>query len=217
MNLVLFGPPGSGKGTQSERLVKLYAMTHISTGDALRAAIRNKTPYGLQAQAAIERGELVGDELVTEMLRAIIEPLRLTTDSFLFDGYPRTVAQVPRLDSICEDFDLSPPALINLHVPEETLILRLTGRRICADCKATFNIYFRPTRQAGVCDNCAGPLTKRVDDNPETTRERLREYHEKSAPVIGVYAERGTLYNIDATGSSDEVFRKITTIIEESY
>lgn len=217
MNLVLFGPPGSGKGTQSERLVKKYSMTHISTGDALRAAIRARTEVGLKAQAIIERGELVGDDLVTELLRSIIAPQRSQTDSFLFDGYPRTVDQSHRLATICEEFDLSHPAVINLNVPEETLILRLTGRRICADCRATFNIYFRPTRQAGVCDKCSGPLTKRVDDNPETTRERLRVYHDQTAPVLGLYAEKGTLYNIDATGSSDEVFKKIMSVIEENY
>ncbi len=217
MNLVLFGPPGSGKGTQSERIVKQYALTHISTGDALRAAIRNKTEVGLKAQAVIERGELVGDALVTELLRDIIRPLRPMTESFLFDGYPRTGAQVEQLGILCDEFALAPPTVINLHVPEETLILRLTGRRICADCKSTYNIYFKPTRQAGVCDNCAGPLTKRVDDNPETTRERLRVYHEQSSPVLRIYGEQGMLYTIDATGSSDDVFRKISRIIEENY
>lgn len=217
MNLVLFGPPGSGKGTQSDRLVTQFGITHISTGDALRAAIRNKTETGLRARAVIERGELVGDDLVTDLLREIIRPLRAQTDSFLFDGYPRTAAQVEQLARLCEEFALAPPAVINLHVPEETLILRLTGRRICADCKATYNIYFKPTRQAGVCDNCAGPLTKRVDDSPETTRERLRVYSEQSAPVLKIYAEQGVLYTIDATGSSDDVHKKISRIIEENY
>lgn len=217
MNLVLFGPPGSGKGTQSERLVKQYAMTHISTGDALRSAIRQKTETGKKAQTLIEKGELVGDDLVTELLRDIIAPLRSNTDSFLFDGYPRTVTQVSRLNAICDEFRLTQPAVINLHVPEESLILRLTGRRICADCKSTFNVYFKPTRQAGVCDACAGPLTKRVDDSAETTRERLRVYHEQTAPVLGIYGELGALYTIDATGSSDNVFRKIHAIIEENY
>lgn len=217
MNLVLFGPPGSGKGTQSERLVKHYRMTHISTGDALRVAIRQRSELGLLAQSLIERGELVGDDLVTDLLRAIIQPLRDQTDSFLFDGYPRTVNQTGSLERICDEFLLTQPACINLHVPEESLILRLTGRRICADCKAVFNIYFKPTRHAGVCDNCAGPLTKRVDDNPETVRERLRVYHDQSAPVLDYYRDHGVLYTIDATGSSDEVFRKITRIIEENY
>ncbi len=198
MNLVLFGPPGSGKGTQSKRVCEKYHITHISTGDALRAAIRNKTEMGLKAQAVIEKGELV-------------------SDSFLFDGYPRTVSQIDLLEKLCEEFRLSAPVVINLEVPEETLILRLTGRRICADCGAVFNVYFQPTRQAGVCDVCAGPLTKRVDDNTETTRERLRVYQEQSAPVLNVYRERGQLYSIDATGGSDEVNAKIFKIIELNY
>jgi adenylate kinase len=217
MNLVLFGAPGSGKGTQSERLVKGYGLTHISTGDALRAAIKLKNDVGLKAQAVIERGELVNDDIVTDLLRSIIAPQRASTDSFLFDGYPRTLDQVGRLEALCEEFRLQVPAVINLHVSEETLILRLTGRRICADCKATFNIYFKPVRHAGVCDVCAGPLTKRVDDSPETTRERLRVYYAQSQPVLDVYAELGRLYTIDASGSSDEVFKKIARIIEENY
>src|SRR5690606_15370211 len=109
--------------------------------------------------------------------------LRGKTDSFLFDGYPRTVEQARRLETVCDDFNLSHPATINLHVPEETLTLRMTGRRICADCRSAYNIYFRPSRQAGVCDSCSGPLTKRVDDSPETVRERLRVYHDQSEPV----------------------------------
>jgi len=217
MNLGLFGPPGSGKGTQSERICKKYSMTHISTGDALRAAIRNKTEVGQRAQALIERGELVGDDVVTDLLRTIIAPLRSQTESFLFDGYPRTVGQVSILDDICEEFRLSHPVVINLTVPEETLMLRLTGRRICAECRATFNIYFKPTRQAGVCDHCSGPLTKRIDDSPETTRERLRVYHDQTAPVLSMYQESGMLYTIDATGDTEEVFRKVDRIIEENY
>ena len=217
MNLVLFGPPGSGKGTQSERLVAEYAMTHISTGAALRAAIRARTPLGQKAQAIIERGELVDDDMVTDLLRSIIVPHRGETDSFLFDGYPRTLEQIDRLDKICGEFNLTPPAVINLHVPEETIILRLTGRRICGDCGATFNIYFKPTRATGICDVCAGPLTKRIDDSPEATRERLRVYHMQSAPVIEGYAERGALYTIDATGATEDVYRKIKKVIEENY
>lgn len=192
-------------------------MTHVSTGDALRAAIRARTPLGHKAQEVISRGELVDDDLVTDLLESIIAPKRKDTDSFLFDGYPRTVEQVHRLDSLCEKLNLSPPAVINLHVPEETILLRLTGRRICGHCGATFNAYFRPTRVAGVCDVCSGPLTRRVDDSPETTRERFRVYQDQSTPVIDTYAERGVLYTIDATQGADEVFKKITRIIEEHY
>lgn len=217
MNLILFGPPGSGKGTQSQRIVGRFAMTHISTGDALRSAIRNKTEVGLRAQKVMESGELVSDEIVTDILRDIIRPLRKETGSFLFDGYPRTVEQVACLEAICEEFSLPAPAVINLEVPEETLILRLTGRRLCGSCGATFNIYFQPTRQAGVCDVCSGPLTKRVDDEPETVRERLRVYHGQSSPVLKIYQERGALHSIEATGSADEVFKKIIRIIEDNY
>ncbi|MBI1292752.1 adenylate kinase [bacterium] len=217
MNLVLFGPPGSGKGTQSQRLVESYSLSHISTGDALREAIRKRTPLGLQAQAIIARGELVSDALVTSLLREKIAPLRENTDSFLFDGYPRTVPQAATLAEICDEFRLQPPATLNLHVPDELLIRRLTGRRICPSCGEVFNIYFKPSTLAGVCDVCAGPLVKRVDDDPETTRERLRIYHDQSSPVLDYYAERGVLYTIDANGTTDEVFEKIRSVIEEHY
>jgi adenylate kinase len=217
VNLVLFGPPGSGKGTQSQRLVELYSMSHISTGDALREAIRSRSEIGLKAQAVISRGELVGDEMVTDLLRSKIAPLRATTDSFLFDGYPRTVAQAELLNGICKEFRLESPAVLNLHVPEEMLMRRLTGRRICPSCGAVFNIYFKPTHQAGVCDVCSGPLVKRVDDDSDTTRERLRVYHAQSSPVLDYYAERGVLYTIDANGSTDEVFAKVRQVIEGHY
>ncbi len=217
MNLILFGPPGSGKGTQSELICQHFGLTHISTGDALRGAIRQGTPIGRKAQEVIERGDLVGDEVVTELLREIIGEKRAGTDSFLFDGYPRTLNQVHLLNGLLEEFRLPEPSVINLVVPEEALMLRLTGRRICSVCRATFNIHFKPTRQAGVCDVCSGPLTKRVDDSPETTRERLRVYHEQSAPVLEEYQEHGKLHNIDASGSAEEVFEKITRVLEMSY
>lgn len=192
-------------------------MTHVSTGDALRAAIKAKSPLGLKAREIMSRGELVDDELVAGLLESIIAPKLADTDSFLFDGYPRTVEQVHHLDELCERLNLTPPAVINLHVPEETILLRLTGRRICSHCGATSNVYFQPTRMAGVCDVCSGPLSKRVDDSPETTRERLRVYQEQSSPVLECYAERGLLYTIDATSGADEVYRKISKIIEENY
>lgn len=217
MNLVLFGPPGSGKGTQSQLLVGHYRLTHISTGDALRAAIRARTPLGLAAKAVIERGELVSDEMVTDMLRSMIRPLREQTDSFLFDGYPRTIQQLHNLDVLVEEFTLTRPAVINLQVSDETLVLRMTGRRICAECKNTFNVYFSPPKNAGVCDVCQGPLLKRVDDNVESISERLRIYHEQSGPVLAEYESRGQLITLDGTEPSQVVFAKIGAALSEFY
>ena len=217
MSLIIFGPPGSGKGTQSEHIAKKFAMKHISTGDALRNALREKTPVGLKAKAVMESGELVSDDIVTDLLREIIRPLRPKTDRFLFDGYPRTVEQVNRLDGLIEEFDLPKPLVINLEVPEDLIMRRLTGRRVCENCGATYNVYFDPPEKEGICDRCGGPLTKRSDDEPETVRERLRVYNAQSSPVLDIYRQRGRFHSIDATGSAEEVFNEVSRIIEENY
>lgn len=217
MNLVLFGPPGSGKGTQAQKVCQAFRLRHISTGDELRAAIIAKSPVGLRASEIMARGELVSDELVTELLRTAIVARRAETDSFLFDGYPRTTSQVGQLDQLCEEQKLQQPAVVLLHVPDETLLLRMTGRRICTECKRSYNVYFSPSRRSGVCDFCHAPLMKRVDDNAETIRERLKIYHDQSVPVLKQYEKRGVLATIDATGDTELVFQKISRILEQYY
>ncbi|MCB2155405.1 adenylate kinase [bacterium] len=217
MNLVLFGPPGSGKGTQSELVCEKFHLSHLSTGEAMRAAIRAGTDLGKRVKAIVERGELVPDELVSEVVDKIVVEKRPSTDSFLFDGYPRTVSQVADLDRICEFHTLSSPAIVNLEVPSEILMLRLTGRRLCSECRRTYNVYFDPPKQTGVCDLCHGPLMKRVDDTPETVKERLEVYEQQTKPVLHEYDNRHVLSNIDGTGTTQEVFERIRAILAEQY
>jgi adenylate kinase len=217
VNLVLFGPPGAGKGTQSWMICERYKLLHLSTGDQIRAAIRAQTPFGLEIKERVEHGELIPDAMVTDLVRTVVRENRQDTDSFLFDGYPRTVEQVGDLDGICEEFTLTPPAIVNLAVPNEVLMLRLTGRRLCAECKRGFNVYLDPSRRPGVCDHCGGPLMHRVDDSAETVRERLKVYEAQTRRVLDVYEQRGALHEVDGTGTTQEVFGRICRILAETY
>ncbi|MBI5154956.1 adenylate kinase [Candidatus Poribacteria bacterium] len=217
MNLVLFGPPGAGKGTQSQLACQKFHLHHLSTGDAIRAAIRQGTEFGQKVKSLVECGELIPDDMVTELVRRVVAGIRGNTDSILFDGYPRTVEQVRDLDQILEEYNLSQPAIVNLEVPDEILMLRMTGRRICTECRRTYNVYLNPTRIPGVCDNCGGPLMQRVDDNADTVKERLRVYSWQTKPVLQLYENRGALNNIDGTGASQDVFARICDILTEQY
>jgi len=217
VNLVLFGPPGAGKGTQAQRICEKYHLTHLSTGDAIRAAIRAGNAFGEKVRETVERGELIPDDMVTDLVIEFVKEKRPQTDSFLFDGFPRTTAQIGALDGICERFNLTPAAVVNLEVPESILMLRITGRRICLECKKTFNIYLNhPPKESG-CDIMVCPLLQRADDKPETVRERLRVYHAQTEPVLHDYEMRGNLATINGTGDTEDVFERICTILAEHY
>ena len=217
MNLVLFGPPGSGKGTQSELVCEMFHLSHLSTGEALRAAIEAGSELGKRAKAIVEDGDLVPDKMISEVVDQIVGEHRANTASFLFDGYPRTISQVKDLDDLCERHNLAAPAIVNLEVADEILMLRLTGRRICSECKHSYNVHFDPPKQAGVCDLCHGPLIKRADDNLETVKERLEVYDRQTKPVLLEYDNRHTLTNVDGTGDAQAVFERIRAILSEQY
>src|SRR5690606_6231683 len=172
MNLVLMGLPGAGKGTQAEQIVDKYHIPHISTGDMFRAAIKDNTELGLQAKSFMDKGELVPDEVTVGIVRE-----RLLKDDckngFLLDGLPRTVAQAEALESILTDMNRKIDYVINIQVPEEILVERLTGRRICKSCGATYHLVFNPPKEAEVCNRCEGELYQRPDDNEETVQNRL--------------------------------------------
>jgi adenylate kinase len=207
--LLLLGPPGAGKGTQSANLVERFGVEHVTTGDALRS---NKgmdishlgTEYDTPGEY-MDRGELVPDEVVNEIVKTALE----NADGFVLDGYPRNLEQAEYLAGIT-DLDV----VASLSVPEEELVRRLTGRRVCAECGSNFHVEFDRPEVEGVCDECGGELVQRDDDTEETVRERLRVFEENTAPVIEFYDERGDLIEVDGIGSPDEVWERLESAVE---
>lgn len=216
MQLILLGPPGSGKGTLAEDLIRIYRIPHISTGDIFREHIRLKTELGRQVDACIQRGALVPDNLTIAMVAG-----RLTDpdcgQGFLLDGFPRTIAQAVALDAMPAIASRPLTAVINIQVSEKTILERLSGRRICPGCGASYNIVSIPPLRQGICDACGGKLVQRTDDLPETILRRLKTYADQTEPLIGYYRDRGLLFDIDnegAVGSSmDAVRRKIAEFV----
>ncbi|MBQ6125756.1 MAG: adenylate kinase [Erysipelotrichaceae bacterium] len=216
MNLLIIGAPGAGKGTVSDRIINDYELVHVSTGDMLREAVKNGTPVGLQAQGYMNRGELVPDEVIHDI---IVE--RLSRDDvdagFLFDGYPRTKNQAVDLDEILKHLDKKVDCVIDLDIDDEDLIKRITGRRLCPDCGEIYNIYYKPSKVEGVCDKCGGTLIQRKDDNPDSLKIRLEEYHKNTQPVIEYYEKMDIVRHVDASMSKDEVYDSVKNILEGLY
>ena len=204
--LLLLGPPGAGKGTQSERLAERYDIEHVSTGDALRANKDVETPHGTPREY-MDAGELVPDPVVDEIVAEALS----NADGFVLDGYPRNMSQAEKLD------EATPlDAVVLLEVGEEQLLRRLTGRRVCPDCDATYHVEFEPPESDGVCDDCGAALVQRDDDEPEAVRERLRVYEENTVPVVDHYREADRLVTVDAEGSPEEVFERLVAAVSES-
>ena len=216
MNLLIIGAPGAGKGTVSDRIINDYELVHVSTGDMLREAVKNGTPVGLQAQGYMNRGELVPDEVIHNI---IVE--RLSRDDvdagFLFDGYPRTKNQAVDLDEILKQLDKKVDCVIDLDIDDEDLIKRITGRRLCPDCGEIYNIYYKPSLKEGICDKCGGTLIQRKDDNPDSLKVRLQEYHKNTQPVIEYYEEMDIVRHVDASKAKDEVYDDVKDILEGLY
>lgn len=202
--ILLLGPPGAGKGTQSTRLAEEYDVDHVTTGDALRANRDVETDHGTPREY-MEAGELVPDPVVNEI---VVEALA-DADGFVLDGYPRNLDQA---EFLADMVDLDTVAF--LSVPEDELVRRLTGRRICPECDATYHVEFAPPAEAGSCDDCGAELTQRDDDTEDTVRERLRVYEENTAPVVDHYRETGTLAEVDGDGTPDEVFAALRETVE---
>lgn len=188
MRLILLGAPGAGKGTQGEIISERYEIPTISTGNVLREAIRQGTPLGLEAKELIDKGQLVPDEVVNEIVRA-----RIAEDDckngFILDGYPRTLAQAQALDKMGSDID----KVLCLHVPDEVILARLGGRRVCESCGATYHVDSQPSSAGELCEKCGGTLIIRKDDRPETIKERLSVYHQQTEPLIEYYRAQGKL------------------------
>lgn len=199
LDVVLLGAPGSGKGTQAERIVGEFDLPHISTGDMLRAAVSAGSELGLSAQRYMQAGELVPDDVVIGIVRErLAEPD--AREGFLLDGFPRTVEQAEELDTMLSDAGRGLTHVVLLQVPEAELIERLSGRRLCRDCGKGYHVTFDPPATEGVCDACGGELFQRDDDNEQTVRNRLKVYEAQTAPLIDYYRARGLVHEIHGGG-----------------
>ncbi len=222
MNIILLGPPGAGKGTQSAGLVERHGMKQLSTGDMLRAAVRDKTPVGLEAKAVMDRGELVSDEIVSKLIDDNLAAMSADTGA-IFDGYPRTAAQGEQLDVILAKHGRSLDNVIELEVNIDALVERITGRFSCANCGAIYNMNTKPPADMKTptspdgsvpCTNCGFTKFKqRPDDNEETVRTRMDEYRAKTAPILPGYEMRGIVTRVDGMSGIDEVAAAIDAIL----
>ncbi|WP_067934861.1 adenylate kinase [Alicyclobacillus kakegawensis] len=213
MQIVLLGMPGAGKGTQAARIHDDYGLVHISTGDMFRAAAAMGTPLGDKVKGYLDSGKLVPDDVTIEVVR---ERLRQpdAERGFLLDGFPRTLPQAEALDAMLEDIGLGLSAALYIHVPQEVLLSRMTGRRICRECGATYHVVFQPPRQEGICDRCGGELYQRSDDTEEAVKTRLQQYAH-TAPLVEYYRKRGLLRQVDGQRPIDEVYAEVRSILNE--
>ncbi|WP_027415396.1 adenylate kinase [Aneurinibacillus terranovensis] len=212
MNVILMGLPGAGKGTQAERIVDEFGIPHISTGDMFRAAIREETAMGLQAKSFMDQGLLVPDEVVIGIVKERLAKPDCER-GFLLDGFPRTLAQAEALDATLAELGRGIDHVINIDVDRSILLERLTGRRICKSCGATYHVVFNPPAQEGICDKCGGELYQRSDDNEETVATRLDVNIEQSAPLLKYYAEKGLLRNINGQQDINVVFADLASLL----
>ncbi len=205
-------PPGAGKGTQAEKLTEILNIPHISTGDMFRKAIKDQTDLGKQAKSFMDKGELVPDEVTVGIVKDRITE-KDCGNGFLLDGFPRTVVQADALAKMLEDLGIKLDSVINVEVPYEELIGRLTGRRICRSCGATYHMIFNPPKDEGVCDKCGGELYQRDDDTEETAKNRLLVYEKQTAPLLEYYNNTGLLVNINGNQSMEEVLADILKVL----
>jgi len=214
LNLILFGPPGAGKGTQAERLTEDFGLPYIATGDMLRAEVKAGTELGAKAKAFMDRGDLVPDEVIIDMILSQIDggdPAG--TDGFLLDGFPRNVEQAQALDEAFQRLDRQLTAVLLIDLPDEEIVRRISGRRVCAKAGHVYHVEFDPPKHEGVCDQDGSKLVQRDDDKPETVRKRLDVYHGQTAPLIPFYEDRELLRRFDGNRRPTEVHDHIRATI----
>ena len=208
MNLILFGAPGAGKGTQAVEIVKKYNLIHISTGDMFRNAIKNHTKLGELANSYISKGELVPDEVTVGLVKERLAQ-EDCKNGFILDGFPRTLPQAECLDRICQELNIKIDYVIDIEVCTDELISRLSGRRVCKSCGASYHIMFNKPKVENVCDECNGELYTRKDDNKESVAVRLQTYQEQTLPLINYYTNKGMLLEINGQQDINDVFKEI--------
>ena len=213
LDIVLLGAPGSGKGTQAERIAPAFDVPHVSTGDILRAAVKRGTPMGLAAKRFMDAGDLVPDDVVIGIIRdRLAEPD--TGGGFMLDGFPRTLEQAAALDDMLAGAGRALSLVLQIDVPEEELVQRLAGRRACRHCGRGYNVVFDPPKVEGVCDACGGDLFQRDDDNEDTVRNRLAVYRRQTEPLIGYYRDRGVLATVYGGGRTpDQVYADVEKLL----
>ena len=212
MKIVMLGAPGAGKGTQAKMIADKYQIPHISTGDIFRANIKNGTELGMEAKKYMDQGLLVPDELTVKiLLDRVAQPD--CKDGYVLDGFPRTIPQAKVLDEALVELGDAIDYAINVDVPDENIIKRMSGRRACLSCGATYHIEHIPPKTEGVCDKCGQPLVLRDDDKPETVQNRLHVYHEQTQPLIDFYSQKGVLKEVDGTMDMEDVFTAIIGIL----
>ena len=214
MKIIMLGAPGAGKGTQAKQIADKYHIPHISTGDIFRANIKNGTELGKKAKEYMDQGALVPDELTCDLVMD-----RIAQDDakngFVLDGFPRTIPQAEALTAALEKIGQKMDFAIDVDVPDENIVNRMSGRRACLNCGATYHIVSIPPKKEGICDRCGSEIVLRDDDKPETVQKRLTVYHEQTQPLIDYYKKQGILQSVDGTVPMEEVFRSIVAILGE--
>ena len=212
MKIIMLGAPGAGKGTQAKQIADKYSIPHISTGDIFRANIKNGTELGKKAKQYMDQGALVPDELTCDLVMDRIQQDDCK-NGFVLDGFPRTIPQAEALDAALEKINEKMDYAIDVDVPDENIVNRMSGRRACLNCGATYHLISIPPKVEGICDRCGSEIVLREDDKPETVQKRLKVYHEQTQPLIDYYKNQGILRSVDGTQPMDEVFKAIVTIL----
>ena len=212
MKIIMLGAPGAGKGTQAKKIAEVCKVPHISTGDIFRANIKNGTELGAKAKQYMDKGLLVPDELTCDLVVDRIQQSDCA-NGYILDGFPRTIPQAEALTNALKAIDQKMDYAINVEVPDENIIGRMSGRRACVGCGATYHVVYNPTKVEGVCDACGENLILREDDKPETVKNRLNVYHEQTQPLIDYYKGQNILLEVDGTQSMDDVFTDILKVL----
>ncbi|MCR5604330.1 MAG: adenylate kinase [Lachnospiraceae bacterium] len=215
MKIIMLGAPGAGKGTQAKMIAEKYGIPHVSTGDIFRANIKNQTELGMEAKKYMDQGLLVPDELTVKILldRVAKDDCK---NGYVLDGFPRTIPQAEVLDKAVAELNESIDFAINVDVKDESIIKRMSGRRACLKCGATYHIEHIPPKQEGICDSCGSELVLRDDDKPETVKKRLSVYHEQTQPLIDYYSKKGILREVNGSQDMKDVFNAIVTILDSA-